>query len=56
MSKELAKVQMKYKSEVSSVEKENDSLKHQLDEIKDSAKLNFQRLRDLEIDNEGYER
>ncbi len=56
ISKELQKLQLKYKNEVVKIEKENEMLKKSLEQTGDAAKINIERLRNLEIDNEGYER
>lgn len=52
----MQKLQLKYKNEVVKIEKENEMLKKSLEQTGDAAKINIERLRNLEIDNEGYER
>eukprot|EP00347_Sterkiella_histriomuscorum_P023069 403336069 len=57
--KELDKIRNKYdddKKEMIKLEKENEILKKSLGSTGDQAKIHFQRLRNLEIDNEQYER
>lgn len=56
LSKELEKLQLKYNNEVRQVEKENEVLKRSLSSTGDQAKINHQKLVNLEIDNEDYER
>lgn len=56
LQKEFDKLSEKYNKEVRAVEKENELLKRSLLDSGDQAKLNQQKLVNLEIDNEDYER
>jgi hypothetical protein len=59
LQKELDRLANKYESdkkELLKQEKENEQLKKTINSTGDQAKLNFQKLRNLEIDNEAYER
>jgi formylmethanofuran dehydrogenase subunit D len=56
LERDCEKFQQKYKNEVASVEKENDQLKRYLEETGDKAKISIEKLKNLEIDNEAYER
>lgn len=56
LERDLAKVQNKYRTEVTQVEKESDSLRKKIEEIENSAATSVTRLRNMEIDNDNFER
>ena len=56
LEKELEKLQMRYNNEVKLIEKENETLKKQINDTSGTHKLNQHKLVNLEIDNEDLER
>lgn len=55
----MEKIRSRYESdkkEIIKLEKENETLKKSLGSTGDQAKIHFQKLRNLEIDNEQFER
>lgn len=56
MERELSKLQNKYKTEVTQVEREGEALQKRLEESEAKWLLNGTRVRNMEVDNDNFER
>jgi Skp family chaperone for outer membrane proteins len=56
LEREVAKLQNKYKTEFTQVERECENLKRKLEDIECANQTSNSRMRNMEIDNNNFER